>query len=109
MGGFLLCLHTNAEPMIRLKELAIDGYVYNPPQTHPLKRRDLLLPCGQPCLRRRCKRKKGLKGQKGSCGLEIVGLSWKILHCHYFSLTLYWCVVRLFEDTHHFNSKFYAL
>ena len=36
-----------------------------------LKRRDLLLPWGQPCLRRRCKRLKGQKGhrrQKGCCG-----------------------------------------
>ena len=34
--GFFLCLHTNAEPRIRLKEPAIAGYVYNPPQTPPL-------------------------------------------------------------------------
>ena len=50
------------------------SYIYNPPQTPPLKRRGLLLPCGQPCLRRRCKRQKGLKGQKGCRGHRVGGL-----------------------------------
>ena len=43
----------------------------------PLKRRDLLLPWGQPCCRRRCKRPKRLKGhrrQKGCCGRMGGGL-----------------------------------
>ena len=97
-------------PGLRLKEPANAGYVYNPPQTPPFEKEGLVVALGATLLTQ--EGHKGLKGQKrqkGSCGLEIVGLSWKILHCHYFYLTLYWCVVRLFEDTHHFNSKFYAL
>ena len=30
MGSAFLCLYTNAEPWIRLKEPAIAGYAYNP-------------------------------------------------------------------------------
>ena len=42
-GGFFLCLHTNAEPRIRLKEPAIAGYVYNPPQTPPFEKEGLVV------------------------------------------------------------------
>ena len=43
-------------------------YIYNPPQTPPLIRRDLLLPWGQPCLRRR-----DLKDKRGGADTGLVG------------------------------------
>ena len=42
-GGFFLCWYTNAEPRIRLKEPAIAGYLYNPPQTPPFEKEGLVV------------------------------------------------------------------
>ena len=74
MGSAFLCLYTNAEPWIRLKEPAIAGYAYNPPQTPTLKRRGLLLPYGQPCLRRRDIRDlRDLKDKRDAADAGVVG------------------------------------
>ena len=44
-----MCWYTNAEPRIRLKEPAIAGYVYNPPQTPPFEKEGLCCcPMGNP-------------------------------------------------------------
>ena len=65
-------------PGLGLKEPAIAGYTYNPPQTPPFEKEGLVVALGATLLTQEGhKRPKGLKGhrrQKGCCGHRVGGL-----------------------------------